>query len=450
MSYEEAKDKYGVDAKRQRIIVLVGAFLILILALVVGFQFGYSKTKVKVVPVAELSATPSQNLQKDVSGVVIDKISEEPIKDAKITSGSQSTLSKADGSFRFKVADNAKQLDISAEGFQAVTADINEKEKITLSPKGEIIFVSNRDGKRGLYRVNLDGSQDKNLVPRIDDKEDFSPVISPRERYVAFLSTRDGRKDNQKNDNPALYLVKTDGSELKKISDYYDVRSVTWSPDGTYVAWVGRENQDSYDSKLAVYNVADKSTVYVGEGGDDIGDFSFSKDDSMVTFSIHNSGNSSRQGIYVADGNGNNSRKVSSATGSPKYNDDLNVEFTDYADNKTKYMAWFHDSGELKEIDKNDTKRVGTPSPDKVWIAYIENRDGKNNVFVSRPNKSGEKKLTSVDSATDPIRWTLDGKYITFRVSKQNESARYIVATSGKGSAKKIIDEYGAGEYMGY
>ena len=333
-----------------------------------------------------------------------------------------------------------------AEGYLAATVDFTLKDPVALSPKGKIIFVSNRDGRRGLYRVNLDGSDDKEFVQKEGEGEDFSPVICPQERYVAFLSTRDVRRNQYKEKEPSLYLVKEDGLGLKKISDFYGTYQVSWSPSGAYVAWTGREREDETENKLAVFDIAKQNPVFVGGGGS-VGEFSFSDDEAWVAFSAE--GEEGESGIYVADIQGGGVRKISDATGSPSFNQDRNVEFIDYRDG-TRYMVWFHDSGETREVGEDGFRRRGELSPDKKLIAYIDTRDGQGNVFVSRPDRSEEEKLTDVGAAVAPVRWTLDGKYITFRVLRQNESARYIAASSGKGSAKKIIDEYGAGEYHGF
>lgn len=387
-----------------------------------------------------------------ISGKVVNKITEEPIAGAKVLGDSQ-TITDESGSFNMDIPKlNPKDISVSAEGFIAVTAKPADGATISLVPQGRVAFVSNKaGGKRGVYTVNYDGSQEKALIERVGEKEDFNAVVSPRNRYVAFLSTRNERKNRYGSDDPALYLVKVDGSGLTKISDFYSISNIGWSPDGTYLAWAGREKDEDNNTKIAVRDIDRGTTTYSGDPGEYLSYYSFAPDDSRMTFYVYsNQSNPSRKGTYVAEGNGSNPKKISDIATSGAFNDDNNLEFSEYKDNKTHFYVWFHDSNAVKEVAKrDDSKRAGVKSPDKNWVAYIANRDGKSNVFVSKPDKSEEKQLTQVDSAQGTPRFTPDGKYIIIDVYKTGESAKYIVSSQGKGKAQKIIDQItsGMGEY---
>lgn len=438
MDEELVNQKPTPKPNNKKLIIILSVVGAVILIVVVGLIWWYlSKAKTTTIQTAT-----------QTTGSVTDLISQEPISDAKISYNGKSSNSDSSGNFKFAQNQTTQELEITASGYNTKKVTLTKATKVTLTPAGTIVFVSNRDGKRGLYQANYDGSSDKAFVARVDDKEDFSPVISPRERYVVFLSTRDGRKSQSFDADPMLYMANIDGTNLAKISEFYNITSIGWSPDGTYIAWTGREKEDSRKI-IAIRDVTNGTTEYIGSDLGDVDSYSFSEDDSKVAFSVYNSDDPSKEGIYVASGNGTDPNKIYDKTALPRFNSDGNLEFIVY-DGGDKNMIWFKDSGKVKEVQKDDTKRTGTLSHNKKLVAYIDNRDGKNNLFVSAPNKSGEKKLTSVDAATEPIRWTQNDKYIIFSVQKESETARYIVAAAGTGKAVKIIDEYAYDDYHEY
>lgn len=427
--------------------------VLLIILLVVGLgAVGYliysnfQHKKTTTTTTASTQPAVVQPATATINGTVKNKISNDPIVGATITVGSQKTFSAADGSFNLTIEAGTTLADatVSASGY--VSGQVAPKDGMVanLVPEGRVIFLSNKDGgKRGIYSINYDGTDEKALVARVADKEDYEIAISPHDRYVAFLSTRDGRKNKYGSDEPSLYLVKIDGSGLTKISDFYGIYSVTWSPDGKYLGWYGREKDTDNNSKVAVRDIDKGTTVYNGTSVDNINYFAFAKDDSQLAFTIYSNDNSQRTGIYVANGDGNNPKKISDLDEGASFNKDGNLEFNVYQGATQKYYTWFHDSGVVKETVKPDTSNVrqGTTSPDGALVAYIDSRDGKSNVFVSKPDKSGEKQLTNIDDATGSPRFTQDGKYLVFDAYKTGESAKYIVAVSGSNSAQKVTDE---------
>ncbi|MBI5712667.1 MAG: PD40 domain-containing protein [Chloroflexi bacterium] len=92
-----------------------------------------------------------------------------------------------------------------------------------------IAYVS----RGGIYAVDSEG---KSLVRVFDSTSDESyygyPQWSPTKKNVAFLSAR-GNESLQFD----IYLVKPDGSDLRRLTNGLMIEDFVWSPDGQQVAF---------------------------------------------------------------------------------------------------------------------------------------------------------------------------------------------------------------------
>jgi TolB protein len=87
------------------------------------------------------------------------------------------------------------------------------------------------DGSSQIHISNIDGSNDYAITS--DIWANISPVWSPDDSQIAFLSERDGTYNQF-----ALYVVNVDGSGLRRITlpVLSDAALFTWSPDGKAIA----------------------------------------------------------------------------------------------------------------------------------------------------------------------------------------------------------------------
>ena len=104
------------------------------------------------------------------------------------------------------------------------------------SPDGKtVLFTSDRDGNWELYAVDADGKNPRNLSrsPGIDGRGAGFAWL-PDGRRIVFSSTRDTRDD----DNPELYVMKADGSDVRRITRLPGAEYVlSVSPDGRKLAF---------------------------------------------------------------------------------------------------------------------------------------------------------------------------------------------------------------------
>ena len=77
------------------------------------------------------------------------------------------------------------------------------------SPDGRrLVYVSDRDGDRGLYLFDLARGEERKLTDNA--AEDYDPTWSPDGGWVAFVSERDG--------NPEIYIIRPDGTEERRLT----------------------------------------------------------------------------------------------------------------------------------------------------------------------------------------------------------------------------------------
>jgi serine/threonine protein kinase/Tol biopolymer transport system component len=147
---------------------------------------------------------------------------------------------------------------------------------VTWTPEGSIVFVSNEGGKPNIWFIKPDGSERKQLTA--NDGVNFSPIVSPDGKYIVYSVWRDGKRnlwrmnvdgrnpvqltsgvsdsfpsispDNRwviyvapHNAKPTLWKVSIDGGTPVMVSDHVVTMAVV-SPDGKFIAYSYPESAD--------------------------------------------------------------------------------------------------------------------------------------------------------------------------------------------------------------
>jgi Tol biopolymer transport system component len=130
------------------------------------------------------------------------------------------------------------------------------------------------------------------------------------------------------------------------------------------------------------------------------------------------------KGIYIVDFRGS---------------DELIYSYYDDAAKSSKYINYNLNTQVTADTQYDYATRSYVFSHDKKHKAFIENRDGKNNVYLVDGNNGNENKLTAIDTAQSPVYWSLDDKIIFFNSTKTGENALYLISLDGA-KPKKIVD----------
>lgn len=121
----------------------------------------------------------------------------------------------------------------SAETIQLSSVLFPESNPIWSNDDSSILFTSQRDGNSEIYTMSEFGDNLKNLTNH--PASDFDPLWSPDESLIAFQSTR--------NDGNDIYIMNSDGSNVINITNTPGLKemSYVWSLDGKSIIFASRE-----------------------------------------------------------------------------------------------------------------------------------------------------------------------------------------------------------------
>lgn len=384
-----------------------------------------------------------------LQGVVKDYVTEDPLVDVQVSTSGRTVRTNPAGEFSFdKLTLGDYKLILSKSGYEdkehtaSLKVDDTTAHAVSLAPSGNVVFVSNRTGSRSLYIANYDGTLERQLVAPAGGGEDYAPLLSPDGKWVVFASTRDGIKNSYNAPAARLYIVSRDGKDLRKVSDDYAQSHVRWSPSSAYIYYEGYADTQLSNYIRRFYDVAKANTFDLGEAGTAV---TFSNAGNAVAYTTTLNNQTTLHYLNIASGE---RRIITEKTASYFSNLSFNV-----GDQQIKYEA-FLDQGmrkyEITVSGSSETELVaGTTdtrtyyySPDKKQKVFVEERDGKRDLFLIGADLK-EKRLTT-DGVVHPTmapRWDSTGKYLIVPYQKEGEKALYIVGTNGK-VPKKIVDYY--------
>ena len=184
-----------------------------------------------------------------------------------------------------------------------------------------IVFVLWREGKKNIWRMNLDGS---NPVELTSGPYDSFPSLSPDSRWVVYTAL-DGAR-------PVLWRVSIDGGTPVKVTDHVATASAV-SPDGRYIAFTYPESADPLASPNRI-------AVIPFDGGSPIKRYEIPLGGTVLTV-IHWWSRDSKSIFYTATTNNvTNIWSLPLDGGPPK-------QVTDFKDMLVTGFAWSHDGKQL-------------------------------------------------------------------------------------------------------
>jgi dipeptidyl aminopeptidase/acylaminoacyl peptidase len=340
---------------------------------------------------------------------------------------------------------------VSVHGQQPLTpTDMWKLQRVgtpNVSPDGEkaVFTVTTYDideskGSSDIYMLYLDGSEPFQFTRH--PASDSSPVWSPDNKKVAFVSRRDG-------DRAQIYVIPVDGGEARQITDLpVAVSTPQWFPDGKRIAFVASVYPE-YDGDFEkLQSMIDdtrtsKITAKVTENRiyrfwdrwltDGMYPRLFSVDietsevvDLMPGTSMYFSMMGGAQYDISPDGT-----EIAVAINStePPY-DSLNYDI---------YLLKTDGSGELKNITEHNPADDSNPrySPDGDIILYGKQRSthfyADNVRLVRYDRRTGERTVLTddIDMSFQQWTWSEDGRTVYFHAEDRGKKSIFSIPANG-------------------
>jgi len=174
--------------------------------------------------------------------------------------------------------------------------------EIRWSPDGAKLLFTARE-KAGLYVVDVDGANEKRLVPAKADEGVQSPAWSPDGKTIAFVRWRPPGKGGAYNEE--ICVMDADGKNVKQLTDDAKIdRQPAWSPDNRRIAFTSY--LDSAEGDICVMDADGRNRANLTKGKGRNQQPLFSPDGASIAFLSGGRDDAPAGGLYTmkADGSG--------------------------------------------------------------------------------------------------------------------------------------------------
>ncbi len=282
---------------------------------------------------------------------------------------------------------------------------------------GAIAFISDRDGNSEIYSMDQNGGSQTNLTHSAVSEKTFA--WSPDGTRIAFLRKNAANTGDDSN----LYVMNADGSGLTKVTNdnfqYQNSSNLTWSPDGTKLAYVSGSD---LLHNLSVINIDGTNKRQLTEVSAPFLDVVWSPDASKIAFSFGADFNSANLWVMNADGTAltrfTNHEEPGIYSRSPSWSpDSMRIVFESNRDgNDEIYMMWVRAFYSTPALNLTRLTTNSAADVDPSWsldgqlIAFSTNRDGNFEIYAMRwDDGSNLKRLTTNTAADSDPEWQPSG-----------------------------------------
>ena len=256
------------------------------------------------------------------------------------------------------------------------------------SPTGGYIAVTDYpdSGTGGaLVLITPDGKRIRQLTRPPAGIHDFDPAFSPNGRLLAFIRYTSAYTSD-------LHLISVDGGEARQLTfDRHDIRGISWLPDNRTITFASnrgngyglwKTTKDGTAPIQVALNGYRMTEPSVGHGGELL--------------------------AYTDTMRGSNGWRATRAGSSGKFGPPEMV----IASSRQSFCAHY--------------------SPDGQRIAFVSDRSGNFEVWVSKSDGSEPVQITNFGGPmVGSPRWSPDGRWITFDARQDGHAAIFVVSSAG-------------------
>ena len=303
-------------------------------------------------------------------------------------------------------------MDVNGKNRHRLTNNRHGDWSPSWSPDGKrIAFTSERDGNDEIYVMDADGGNQQNLTNH--PGRDSVPSWSPDGKRIAFVSDRDGHViDGRPTDE--IYVMDADGGNQQNLTNNPDEDwTPSWSPDGKRIAFMSgrdREKDNPHNFEIYVMDADGGNQQNLTNNRVDDSSPSWSPDGKRIVFSSIREGHFERDfgitdEIYVMDADGGNQQRLTNNRQydwSPSWSPDgERIAFSsDRKGDLQNFEIYVMDAdGGNQQRLTNNRADDSSPSwsPDSGRIAFVSGRDADRNseIYVMDADGGNQRRLTN-------------------------------------------------------
>lgn len=377
--------------------------------------------------------------------VVTDFMTGKPIAKAEASTTDANARADATGRIVLTVdeaADAKIKVTITADTYrdEEFTFDAEEKTSraVAMVPAHKDAFISKRSGKFDLYSIDVDGKNEKLLLPGSgSERSDMVLAPHPTENLVAFVSTRGNVRNKDGYLLSTLSVIDTKTAEKKDLIQSEQIEVIDWINNRLVYVQIasGASANDPKRQRLMSYDLKTEEKK-------EIASTNYFNDVVSAGGAVYYAPNSAYQtstAFYKINPDGTNRQTLLGKEVFNIFRTQYDTLTLSVGQDWYSYKLGELQAGKISGEPANLKNRLYRNSPDESHSLWVDDRDGKG-VLVEY-NLTSDKKdvvLRTQSGLNNPAYW-LNNSYIVYRIHTDQESADYVLNVNG-GQPRKIRD----------
>jgi len=270
------------------------------------------------------------------------------------------------------------------------------------SNEGWIVYSSGDDATEGLWIMDVNGENQRQLTK----SRDLEPAWSPDGQKIAFARLPRGDLAPR-----GIYVLNADGTNMKRLNDCPYDGTPAWSPDGKRIAFSRQVREKEDVDKDGVLSIESMSIYIMKSDGTMLQrvtaetpahwdfDPDWSPDGKKIVYQRYD-----REGvlkgvrIWIMDSNGDNQEMLNDTGDRPAWSPDgKKIAFSRLNPARGRDICLMNANGSNIEVLTSSIAINNTLprwSPDGTRIIFESNRDGNYHIYIMNADGSGVHRVT--------------------------------------------------------
>lgn len=376
---------------------------------------------------------------------VSDYLSGEPLQKVEAVSREASAYSDENGRIKLtvdKIDDSPVEVQIVGEGLRqeelVIDADDKSEHALEMVPARKHVFISQRSGKYDVYKIDVDGKNEKLILPGTgSERSDMVVVPHPSKELAALVSRRDEARNSDGYLLSTLTLIDLEDDSTVEVARSERVQIVGWLDDKLIYVRIaaGASAGNPQRHRLISYDTVSLETTQIASSN-------FFNDVLTALGKVYYAPStvyqeSGEPGLYQVDADNNKQHIFHTETWSV-----FRISYYKFAlavgQDWYEYDLGSATSDQLPGEPPNLRSRIYVDSPDNLSSLWVDQRDGKGVLLTFNLENNEDVEIYQRSGLKSPTRW-LNNNSVVFRVETDQETADYAMSLNG-GEPRKIRD----------